>query len=95
MILTDMLFGFKRLQFPVRLAFAMTINKAEEKLLQVCGLNFKNPCFSHGQLYIACSRVGKPSDLFVYTPEGKTKNIGHSKALQKTQLKRNNEFHLN
>jgi ATP-dependent DNA helicase PIF1 len=26
---TDMSFEFKRLQFPVRLAFAMTINKAQ------------------------------------------------------------------
>jgi hypothetical protein len=34
------------------------------------------------QLYVACSHVGKPSDLFVYTPEGKTKNIAYSKALQ-------------
>jgi hypothetical protein len=50
--------------------------------LQVCGLNLENPCFSHGQLYVACSHVGKPSDLFVYTPEGKTKNIAYSKALQ-------------
>jgi hypothetical protein len=38
--------------------------------------------FSHGQLYVACSRVGKPSNLFVYIPEGKTKNIVYSKALQ-------------
>jgi hypothetical protein len=53
MILIDMLFEFKRLQFPVRLAFAMTINKAQAQSLQVCGLNF--------------------DDLFMYTPEGKTK----------------------
>jgi ATP-dependent DNA helicase PIF1 len=71
----------KRLQFPVRFAFAMTINKAQGPL-QVCGLNLENPCFSHGQLYVACSHVGKPSDLFVYTPEGKTKNIVYKKALQ-------------
>jgi ATP-dependent DNA helicase PIF1 len=77
MILTDMSFEFKRLQYPVRLAFAMTINKA-----QVCGINLENPCFSHGQLYVACSRVGKPSNLFVYTPEGKTKNIVYSNAFQ-------------
>jgi ATP-dependent exoDNAse (exonuclease V) alpha subunit len=82
MIPTDMPFEFKRLQFPVRLAFAMTINKAQGQSLQVCGLNLKNPCFSHGQLYVACSRVGKPSDLFVYAPEGKTKNIVYPKALQ-------------
>jgi ATP-dependent DNA helicase PIF1 len=29
MIPTDMSFEFKRLQFPVRLAFAMTINKTQ------------------------------------------------------------------
>jgi ATP-dependent DNA helicase PIF1 len=29
MILTDMSFEFKHLQYPVRLAFAMTINKAQ------------------------------------------------------------------
>jgi hypothetical protein len=29
MILTDMSFKFKRLQYPVRLVFAMTINQAQ------------------------------------------------------------------
>lgn len=82
MISTDMSFQFKRVQFPVRLAFAMTINKAQGQSLQVCGLNLEEPCFSHGQLYVACSRVGKPSDLFVYAPDGKTKNIVYEKALQ-------------
>ncbi|GFT93444.1 ATP-dependent DNA helicase [Trichonephila clavipes] len=81
MIPTDMPFEFKRLQFPVRLAFAMTINKAQGSL-QVCGLNLENPCFSHGQLYVACSRVGKPSDLFVYALDGKTRNIVYPTALQ-------------
>lgn len=82
MIPTDMPFEFKRLQFPIRLAFAMTINKAQGQSLQVCGLNLENPCFSHGQLYVACSRVGKPSDLFVYAPNGTTKNIVYPKALE-------------
>ncbi|GFW40603.1 ATP-dependent DNA helicase [Trichonephila clavipes] len=82
MIPTDMPFEFKRLQFPVRLAFAMTINKAQGQSLQVCGLNLENPCFSHGQLFVACSRVGKPSDLFVYAPDGKTRNIVYPTALQ-------------
>lgn len=82
MIPTDLPFDFKRLQFPVRLAFAMTINKAQGQSLQVCGLNLANPCFSHGQLYVACSRVGKPTDLYVYAPDGQTKNIVYPKALQ-------------
>ncbi|XP_018374141.1 PREDICTED: ATP-dependent DNA helicase PIF6-like [Trachymyrmex cornetzi] len=82
MISTDMPFEFKRLQFPVRLAFTMTINKAQGQSLQVCGLELENPCFSHGQLYVASSRVGKPSDLFVHAPDGKTKNIVYPEALK-------------
>ncbi|GFV00106.1 ATP-dependent DNA helicase PIF6 [Trichonephila clavipes] len=82
MIPIDMPFEFKRLPFPVRLAFAMTINKAQGQSLQVCRLNLENQCFSHGQLYVACSRIGKPSDLFVYAPDGKTRNIVYPTALQ-------------
>jgi ATP-dependent DNA helicase PIF1 len=87
MIPTDMLFEFKRLQFPVRLASAMTINKAQGKFPQVRGLNLENPCFSLGQLYVACSRVGKPSDLFLYTPEGKTKKYCVFKSSSITTIK--------
>lgn len=75
MIPNDLPFDFKRLQFPVRLAFAMTINKAQGQSLEVCGINLEYPCFAHGQLYVACSRVGKPSALYVFAPDGKTKNI--------------------
>lgn len=82
MIPTDVPFEFKRLQFPVCLAFAMTINKSQGQSLSVCGINLENPCFSHGQLYVACSRVGKPSDLFIYAPGNQTKNIVYHKALQ-------------
>lgn len=81
MIPTDLPFEFKRIQFPVRLAFAMTINKAQGQSLQVCGLNLEFPCFSHGQLYVACSRVGKPSALFVYAPDNKTTNVVYHRAL--------------
>ncbi|RCN39175.1 hypothetical protein ANCCAN_14900 [Ancylostoma caninum] len=82
MIPTDMPFDFKRLQFPVRPAFAITINKAQGQSLQVAGINLETPCFSHGQLYVACSRVGTPKDLFIYAPEGKTKNIVYPIALR-------------
>ncbi|XP_073955775.1 uncharacterized protein isoform X1 [Choristoneura fumiferana] len=81
MIPTDLPFDFKRLQFPVRLAFAMTINKSQGQSLQICGINLEFPCFAHGQLYVACSRVGKPSSLYIYAPQKKTKNIVYQKAL--------------
>ncbi|PIM96964.1 DNA helicase [Handroanthus impetiginosus] len=56
---TDVPIDFKRVQFPIRLAFAMTINKSQGQTMSVCGLDLGTPCFSHGQLYVACSRVGK------------------------------------
>lgn len=75
-------FQFKRLQFPIRLAFAMTINKSQGQSLQICGLDLDNPCFSHGQFYVGCSRVGKPSDLFIHAQDAKTTNIVHQLALR-------------
>ncbi|GFW17795.1 ATP-dependent DNA helicase [Trichonephila clavipes] len=82
MIPSDSPIPFKRLQFPIRLAFAMTINKSQGQTMKICGLNLENPCLSHGQLYVACSRVEKPSNLFVYTPQGLTENIVHLMALE-------------
>lgn len=67
--------SFKRIQFPVRLAFAMTINKAQGQTIKHCGINLTDSCFSHGQLYVACSRVGNSKNLFIYAADGKTANI--------------------
>ncbi|KAI5150384.1 ATP-dependent DNA helicase PIF1 [Enteropsectra breve] len=82
MIPTDVPFQFKRLQFPIRLAFAVTINKAQGQSLEICGLDLETECFSHGQLYVACSRVGKPASLYIYAKDGKTKNIVYPQVLK-------------
>ncbi|KAG4053797.1 hypothetical protein PC123_g11065 [Phytophthora cactorum] len=50
-------FRLWRKQFPVQPAFAMTINKAQGQTVQNLGLYLSPPCFSHGQLYVALSRV--------------------------------------
>ena len=47
----------RRFQFPFRLAFAMTINKSQGQTFNRVGLLLRNPVFSHGQLYLAASRV--------------------------------------
>ncbi|KAF0712062.1 ATP-dependent DNA helicase PIF1-like, partial [Aphis craccivora] len=78
--LINMPFEFKRLQFPVRLSFAMSINKAQGQTLQVCCLNLEESCFLRTG-NVACSRVGTPNCLFVYAPNGQTKNIVYSNVL--------------
>ena len=55
--------GFKRLQYPIRLAYAMTINKSQGQTLERCGLVLHSPVFSHGQLYVAMSRVKRSADF--------------------------------
>ena len=56
-------FTLKRRQFPVRLAYAMTINKSQGQSLTNVGLFLPRPVFGHGQLYVALSRVGDPEFL--------------------------------
>ena len=53
----QMPFKLERRQFPVRLAFAMTINKAQGQTLGRMGLFLPTPVFSYGQLYVALLRV--------------------------------------
>lgn len=50
-------FTLARIQFPVTYAFAMTINKAQGQTLRYAGVDLRKHVFSHGQLYVALSRV--------------------------------------
>ena len=53
-------FTLRRMQFPVKVAFAMTINKSQGQSLRRVGLYLPEGCFGHGQLYVALSRTGYP-----------------------------------
>ena len=54
----DFGFQWQRRQFPIRIAFAMTINKAQGQTLKRVGVWLNEPVFTHGQLYVAASHVG-------------------------------------
>jgi ATP-dependent DNA helicase PIF1 len=49
-------FTLRRVQFPIRLAFGMTINKSQGQSLNHVGLCLITPVFTHGQLYVGLSR---------------------------------------
>ncbi|GJS31269.1 ATP-dependent DNA helicase PIF1-like protein [Tanacetum coccineum] len=56
-------FILKRRQYSVRPCYAMMINKSQRQSLNYVGLYLPNPMFSHGQLYVALSRVTNPEGL--------------------------------
>ncbi|XP_076059355.1 ATP-dependent DNA helicase Pif1-like [Oratosquilla oratoria] len=65
---TDTPVNFKRKQFPVKLNYAMTINKSQGQTFNRCGLLLDSAqCFAHGQLYVASSRVTSRDSLIMYT----------------------------
>ncbi len=51
-------FTLRRRQFHVRPTFAMTINKAQGQTLKMVSIFLPKPIFTHGQLYVAMSRIG-------------------------------------
>jgi ATP-dependent DNA helicase PIF1 len=65
----DLPFTFARKQFPLRLAYAMTINKSQGQTLSHVGLYLTNDVFSHGQLYVAISRAKALENVKVQLPD--------------------------
>ncbi|KAI2500063.1 helicase [Fragilaria crotonensis] len=74
-------FVFKRRQFPVQPAYAMTINKSQGQTLRRVGIFLPQGVFAHGQLYVALSRVRNPHDLFIFTDGHLLHNIVYKEVL--------------
>ena len=81
----DLPFILTRRQFPIRLCFAMTVNKSQGQSLTTAGVDLRIPAFTHGQLYVALSRVTSLDGLTLLFSEdnrqGVTENIVYPEVL--------------
>ena len=50
-------FRLRRRQFPIRIAFGMSINKSQGQSLRIIGVLLTTPVFTHGQFYVGLSRA--------------------------------------
>ena len=76
-------FTLRRRQFPVRLAFGMTINKSQGQSLSIVGVQLVTPVFAHGQLYVALSRATNCENVYVSLSgqDNRTTNIVYTEVL--------------
>lgn len=88
---SELPFVLNRKQFPVRLAFAMTICKSQGQSFDKVGLfvDQNRPIFGHGQLYVALSRCRSREGLKIQIVGGKSEeernticNIVYKEVLQ-------------
>jgi ATP-dependent exoDNAse (exonuclease V) alpha subunit len=75
----------ERRQFPLKVCFAMTINKSQGQSVTYVGLDMKSSVFTHGQFYVAISRVRSVHNIKVIWDEklgdGITKNVVYPEIL--------------
>lgn len=74
---TKLPFKLMRKQMPLQICYAMTINKSQGQSLENVALYLPKPVFTHGQLYVAISRVTSPEGLkiLIESEMGNTTNV--------------------
>ena len=62
----DNSFQFTRLQFPLRLAYAMTYNKSQGQTIERVLMVIITPPFTHGHVYVPLSKVTNYANIRMY-----------------------------
>ena len=81
---SDMPYILSRRQYPIRLCFAMTVNKSQGQSLKTVGVDLRTSAFTHGQLYVALSQVTsaqRVTVLFSENGDGKANNVVYPEVL--------------
>ncbi|CAG8798786.1 12173_t:CDS:2 [Gigaspora margarita] len=71
---TELLFKLRRHQFLIKLAFALTINKAQDQTISKLELYLADPVFTHSQLYVALSQVRSCQDIKIVAENSRIAN---------------------
>ncbi len=82
---TDWPFVLHHRQFLVRMAFAITINKSQGQTFDNVGVYLLSPVYSHGQLYVAISRVTSSVNIKIFNgqgPDGYMWNVIYKEVLE-------------
>uniref|UniRef100_A0A8R1I4Z2 ATP-dependent DNA helicase n=2 Tax=Caenorhabditis japonica TaxID=281687 RepID=A0A8R1I4Z2_CAEJA len=74
-------FHLKRTQFPVKLAFAISINKAQGQSFGRVGLYLPEDVFAHGQTYVALSRGRSKNELLIKSTSERLINVVYKEIL--------------
>ncbi|XP_078151926.1 uncharacterized protein LOC144547210 [Carex rostrata] len=79
-------FILKHKQFPVRLCYAMTINKSQGQTLNKIGIYLPRPIFTHGQLYVALSRTTSKSGVKILIENSNNSHPNYTQNIVYTEI---------
>ena len=82
-------FKLNRRQLPLATCYAMTINKRQGQMLQRVGLYLPKQVFTHGQLYVAASRVITREGLKIFNADEDSEDHTHNKNIVYTKIFQN------